>query len=1722
MLKKGGKPHLHEGLDAITRHLKSRGRSIPDRIKPSRIKRRKSFQPSFRCLAYESLEARRLLSGNDLTTEIVQLLQNKPSTTPIDLGNATLGNDLSFNDVTVTFGSPITQSGADWSATVSVSATSASLAVGSAVSAQINGTAGSPGISGSYTLTDQPADQGAFQLTASEFNLSVSRLLTAQASDISIDYNPSAPAGQELVQIGSLSATLVPFDNATATVDNLEIFDDGFSLADGTVTAPPITLGSILSIDQPSLTLQGVGYSDGAFTGTVGLSAASATLFPGASTFSASATTPSGSYSLDSQTLTLSADSLRVNVGKVLQATGAQLNFSLDDSGATPAATFDAKSIMLSSPDFPDATGEIGDFQGTNAGFSIGSATLTDSDVTLGGILDFQNLTLGIQNFDYTTDPNGGAPTVSGTISVGADTITLFPGQTNFSTTIGGFSGSYDISAQTFDLAATSVDLTIAKVVKADSTNVSFTLDDSGAKPAVTFDAKSITLSSPDFPNATGEIDDLHADNTGFSVASASLTDADVTLGGILELRTLTLGLQDFSYTTGPNGGAPTVGGTIQVSAGTINLFPGQSTFSTTVVGFMGSYNIDQETMNLSATSVDLKIGDILDASSTDLDFSLDVSQAPAAFTLDIKQVTLTSARFSATGEIDDLHADNTGFSVASATLTDSSTYTLGGILSIGGLSLGVQNFVYATDPNGGAPTVTGTITFGAQTISLFSGQSAFSTNVTGLSGSYDIGTQALDFQLNEVDISVSDIFMVTADNVEVDTAPGDFALSVGSAMASVPKLAGFEGAVTDLTITPDGFNVGSASLSATGTITVGKVISISGPSATITNIGYSSSNGAQFNGDVDVSVASASLKLGNAVQASVTGLAITVGLMSSDYGQFMVQASSASFQLGSYVTLTADGAMFNTDPGSGDIADFDSVTGELNVGSLSFSGTGTDFGIDSSGNFVTLPGFGVSVNVTDPSGQLQWPSFLPIQLSKLALNWPNFDADPTNFTIDLSASLNASLAGITLAGSVQDAVIDINKLKNGQFPVTSIGGAGFSASGSFAGATVKAEGFLATATVTDSSGNTKTELYGGIDGGLDFAGLAGFEIRLGLSQDGPLDVFAEVDAPIILDPDSGLAVTNLSAGINFGSPLTTPDSAKDLGAAAQGILSPTLTQWESQLAMDVANNAKVDASWDKPPTLLTIQGGATIFDAYASTDAFELTGNIAFDTTGKLLASGTVTLGGSVKVNGSVFIDLSQVASGKAELLINVTAPADTPIVTAYGEVDFEFDGPVLSQVQVPSGSSTPQLGTGLVLDGSTGYGSATNVNLNNSSFTVEFWAKRNTTGQEEYIIGQAPSASTTALSIGFDTNNNFVVNSGGSTLSFPAGVDTSWHQWAVTFDATTGARTIYRDGIEEASDTAQDIQNASTTLLVGKSGSIFFNGGVDEVRVWSVARAAADIQSNLGLTTVTSTTGLLADWSFSEGQGTTAADSSGNGNTLDARRRHHLWANQRSPGPANYRRARPLRSSVPAFSSTAPMLTSPPAASTSTTRRSPSSSGPSRTTPAGWNTSSTRAILPPRAASRSVSTPATTSSFRSEARRSRRRPTTTTGTSGPSRSIPRDRHRVICEDRVAGRQRHRAAHLGHWPDARLPDRQVGLVLFRRRHRRSTCLDGCPHRNRYPEQHGFERRRYHDWPPGRLELQRRLGNDCWRQLGQHARRHDLRRRAMDPDGRQYGSGGAV
>jgi hypothetical protein len=109
------------------------------------------------------------------------------------------------------------------------------------------------------------------------------------------------------------------------------------------------------------------------------------------------------------------------------------------------------------------------------------------------------------------------------------------------------------------------------------------------------------------------------------------------------------------------------------------------------------------------------------------------------------------------------------------------------------------------------------------------------------------------------------------------------------------------------------------------------------------------------------------------------------------------------------------------------------------------------------------------------------------------------------------------------------------------------------------------------------------------------------------------------------------------------------------------------------------------------------------------------------------------------------------------------------------------------------------------------------------------------------------------------------------------------NWHHWAVTFDSTTCQRVIYEDGSPVASDTASpiSISGATPAFLIGKSGSFFFDGSVDEVRVWNVVRTQTDIQNNMDSSSVDSPIGLLADWNFNEGTGATANDSSGNMHT-------------------------------------------------------------------------------------------------------------------------------------------------------------------------------------------------------------------------------------------------
>ncbi len=109
-------------------------------------------------------------------------------------------------------------------------------------------------------------------------------------------------------------------------------------------------------------------------------------------------------------------------------------------------------------------------------------------------------------------------------------------------------------------------------------------------------------------------------------------------------------------------------------------------------------------------------------------------------------------------------------------------------------------------------------------------------------------------------------------------------------------------------------------------------------------------------------------------------------------------------------------------------------------------------------------------------------------------------------------------------------------------------------------------------------------------------------------------------------------------------------------------------------------------------------------------------------------------------------------------------------------------------------------------------------------------------------------------------------------------------WHHAAVTYDASNGTWKLYLDGVLDRTlvlasafqPNASSLQHAAlgSSLTTTGTASGFFNGALDEARIWNIARSDAQIAANFD-NTLTSGAGLLARYGLDEGTGTTTASS-------------------------------------------------------------------------------------------------------------------------------------------------------------------------------------------------------------------------------------------------------
>jgi hypothetical protein len=109
-------------------------------------------------------------------------------------------------------------------------------------------------------------------------------------------------------------------------------------------------------------------------------------------------------------------------------------------------------------------------------------------------------------------------------------------------------------------------------------------------------------------------------------------------------------------------------------------------------------------------------------------------------------------------------------------------------------------------------------------------------------------------------------------------------------------------------------------------------------------------------------------------------------------------------------------------------------------------------------------------------------------------------------------------------------------------------------------------------------------------------------------------------------------------------------------------------------------------------------------------------------------------------------------------------------------------------------------------------------------------------------------------------------------------------WHHVAVTYNGTM--LKIYLDGnVEGALTINRSAQSSSIQpVAIGSAlnstnvASGFFQGRIDEARIWNIARTQASIQATINMQLSTAQSGMVARWGLNEACGTTARDSSGN----------------------------------------------------------------------------------------------------------------------------------------------------------------------------------------------------------------------------------------------------
>ncbi len=863
--------------------------------------------------------------GTDLKTYIQDLLASESGTfsQTETISNVSLGGFLQLNNLTLTENASLSTEGV-WSGTVGLSATSATLFPGSSFSASITSTVdGQPALTGTFTIGSTSGPDFSLSVpSTANLVINVGEALTITASNVSFNYDssPSASDTQTLATIQTATVTSSQFTSMPSpTLHNFAVRQDGFSfdsfnLSSPTGSSPSIgnfltTTGVTLDVSDFNVSF-GTAESHPSLTGTVGITVTGLQLFPTGNYVQLQTSGVTASYSFGNFNGTDPTGQLSVTISGFGLTMGQALQLSAVDSGGNPAdvtitpdqpVMATVGSLTLSSPEFTGlGTLAVNNLQITQTGFSLGNAEWSSgSSVTVGnGALAFSGpSTTDSDTSDGTTTSLAlQHPAIPSTVAVSTPAGTLV---LNTDYTLGtDANGNTTVNFISGHIPASGVEVTIAyeePAVTVDLNN--FALEDGAATATSTLTGDAV------------DTVDIVSGGAGYTMAptvtfsgggGTGAAGTAVLTNGIVTGVTITNG--GSGYTSAPTvtvSSTFSVSGSISFAADGGVLFPNVSLLDISVGSLTGSFDFGNATapglMNVQIADLAISLGDALTINLGNVDLTPGQSTMLSA-----SNVSVTANLFSALPlfTLSTFDVTQTGFSL-SGNFTTTNQVAIGNFITMAGLSIDVTNFTVDTQAT---PKISGSITITPGILTLFPGDSAVTSTITGLTGSYDFASASdpgqLSLKADYVSLSLFGELSLVAH--EVTFTPGQSTLAtIGSASLSFAPLNNLDVTVQNLAITKTGFTIGFASATV-GDIVLGSILTLQAPAVTLTDLAYT--DGGTLTGTVGFSTG-VTLQLGTALDAHVGSANGTYDL---DTGELSLTLNTFSLTVAGFAEVSA------------------------------------------------------------------------------------------------------------------------------------------------------------------------------------------------------------------------------------------------------------------------------------------------------------------------------------------------------------------------------------------------------------------------------------------------------------------------------------------------------------------------------------------------------------------------------------------------------------------------------------------------------------------------------------------------------------------------------------------------------------------------------------------------------------------------------------------------